>query len=181
MWTTAHITFGVSAGLYEGALREIVHAFKYEGRRSLANPLGALMRETGPAVLQGCDCSVPVPLHPWRRMRRGFNQARDLAARLDRPIADALWRVRSTKSQMSLPADARGTNIRGAFMCSPFVSVEDQVVVLVDDVRTTGATLDECAKVLLRAGALEVRALVAAMAERTTVAANSATVSHPGG
>lgn len=163
-WTTAHITSGISAGRYEGALREIIHAFKYEGRRSLARPLGGMVRDAASSILDGCDDIVPVPLHPWRRMQRGFNQARDLATRLDRPVVDAVWRIHATASQMGLPADARRTNIRGAFMCSPFAHIEDRVIVLVDDVRTTGATLDECAKVLLAAGAREVRALTVAFA-----------------
>jgi len=154
----------MSAGRYEGALREVIHAFKYEGRRSLANPLGGMVRNAGAVMLEGCDSVVPVPLHPWRRMQRGFNQARDLARHLDRPVVDALWRVRSTASQMALPADARRTNIRGAFICSPFARIEDRILVLVDDVRTTGATLDECANVLLTAGAREVRALTVAFA-----------------
>jgi len=163
-WTSAHVAVGRSAGRYEGALRDVIHAFKYEGRRSLAAPLAAMMRDAGRPVLADCDCVVPVPLHPWRRLRRGFNQARDLAGRLDRPVADALWRVRATPSQMALPAGARRTNLRGAFMVSPLVTIEDRVVTLVDDVRTTGATLDECAKVLLRGGAREVRALTIAIA-----------------
>jgi ComF family protein len=172
-WTSAHVTVGRSAGRYEGALRDVIHAFKYEGRRSLAAPLAAMMRDAGRPVLQDCDCVVPVPLHPWRRLRRGFNQARDLAGRLDRPVADALWRVRATPSQMALPAGARRTNLRGAFIVSPLcvrgaplygAPVRDRIVVLIDDVRTTGATLDECAKVLLRGGAREVRALTIAIA-----------------
>jgi ComF family protein len=145
-------------------LRDVIHAFKYEGRRSLAVPLAALVRDAGQPVLRGCDCLVPVPLHPWRRLRRGFNQARDLAQCLDRPVADGLWRIRATPSQMALPADARRTNLRGAFMISPRVTIDDRIVTLVDDVRTTGATLDECAKVLLRGGAREVRALTIAIA-----------------
>ena len=165
----------MSAGRYEGTLREIIHAFKYEGRRSLADPLGEFIRAAGSAMLQGCDCVVPVPLHPWRRMRRGFNQARDLATHLDRPLVNALWRVRATPPQMALNANARHSNVRGAFVVSPFTgggrlssvrfpSLEDRLVVLVDDVRTTGATLDECAKVLLVAGAREVKALTVALA-----------------
>jgi ComF family protein len=123
------------------------------------------MREAGRKVLADCDCIVPVPLHPWRRLRRGFNQARDLAERLDRPVVDALWRVRATPSQMSLGAAARHTNVRGAFaMKIRAAALDDRIVVLVDDVRTTGATLDECAKVLRRAGAREVRALTIALA-----------------
>ena len=134
------------------------------------------MRDTGLAVLDDCDSVVPVPLHPWRRLRRGFNQARDLAARLDRPVVDALWRVRATPSQMTLSAEARRTNVRDAFIVSPVCwagrygqSIRDRVVVLVDDVRTTGATLDECARVLRQTGACEVRALTIAVAEKSVV------------
>jgi ComF family protein len=170
-WTSAHITLGISAGRYDGALREIIHAFKYDSRRSLADPLGQLIRASAHSVLDDCDCVVPVPLHPWRRMRRGFNQAHDLAKRLDCPVVNALWRVRATPPQMTLNADARRTNVRGAFVAaSPLCGAglhgppHDRVVVLMDDVRTTGATLDECANVLLDAGAREVRALTIAIA-----------------
>ena len=154
----------MSAGRYEGALRDVIHAFKYEGRRSLARPLGGMLRKAGRPVLERSDCVVPVPLHPWRQLRRGFNQARDLAERLDRPVMNALWRIRATPSQMTLSAAERRSNLRGALAASPFVTVADQTVVLVDDVRTTGATLDECAKALRRAGAREVRALTLAIA-----------------
>jgi ComF family protein len=152
-------------------LRDIIHAFKYEGRRSLAHPLARLMRDAAREVLTECDFVVPVPLHPWRRLRRGFNQARDLAERLYLPVRDALWRVRATPPQMALNAAARHTNLRGAFSlswaCSAGLSgarVQGARIVLVDDVRTTGATLEECAKVLRRAGAADVRALTAGAA-----------------
>ena len=167
-WVSADITNALAAGRYEGTLRDVIHAFKYEGRRSLAAPLGALMRDAGRAVLDDADCVVPVPLHPWRRMRRGFNQARDLARQLDRPVVDALWRIRATPPQMSLDAHARRTNLRGAFVLrraglyAP--PLRDRVVVLIDDVRTTGSTLSACAKVLVDAGAREVRALTIAAA-----------------
>ena len=145
-------------------LGDVIRAFKYDGRRSLAPPLASMMREAGGDVLDTCDFAVPVPLHPWRRLRRGFNQARDLAERLGCPVVDALWRVRATSPQMTLRAGARRTNIRGAFIVAPHEGVDGKVIVLVDDVRTTGATLDECARVLRRAGASEVRALTAAAA-----------------
>ena len=149
-------------------LRDIIHAFKYEGRRSLADPLATLMRAAGHDLLAGCDCIVPVPLHPWRRLRRGFNQARDLAQRLDRPVVDAVWRVRATPSQMALNAATRHTNVRHAFIVSPLPTRATRLhgarVVLVDDVRTTGSTLDECARVLRRAGAGDVCALTVAAA-----------------
>ena len=162
-WCDAEITVGAAGGHYEGALRDIIHAYKYEGRRSLAPPLGRLMREAGAALLEDADCVVPVPLHPWRRLRRGFNQAADLAKELHCPVVHALWRARWTPPQMALPARSRRANVHNAFMLSPWTSpIDDRIVVLIDDVRTTGATLDACAKVLKAAGAREVRALTVA-------------------
>lgn len=126
------------------------------------------MRDAGHEVLVDCDAVIPVPLHPWRRLQRGFNQARDLASRLDRPVLHALWRVRATSSQMTLTADARQRNVHGAFMLSPLCAgdtrLRDSRIVLVDDVRTTGATLNACARVLISGGAAEVRALTVAAA-----------------
>ena len=160
-----------AAGEYEGPLRRILHAFKYEGRRALAGPLAAMMRTAGAAVLDDADASVPVPLHPWRRVRRGFNQADDLACLLGAPILRVLWRGRATAPQTGLSAAARRRNVRHAFGLSPFLSdergrrlLEGRVIVLVDDVRTTGATLDACAATLKGAGAREVRALTMARA-----------------
>jgi ComF family protein len=161
-----------SAGEYDGALRQIIHAFKYDARRSLAAPLGDLLREAGGELLREASCVVPVPLHPWRRLRRGFNQAADLAAALPIPLVHALSRRRMTTPQTGLPAGARRRNVRGAFRLSPLLrhrvlqtTIADRIVVLVDDVRTTGATLDACAHVLKDAGAKEVRALPVARAE----------------
>ncbi|MSO82548.1 MAG: ComF family protein [Acidobacteria bacterium] len=160
-----------AAGEYEGALREILHAFKYEGRRVLVGPLAAMMRAAGAGILGDADATIPVPLHPWRRMRRGFNQADALARGLGLPVLRALWRVRVTASQTGLHAAARRRNVRHAFGLSPFLSrerrlrlLEGRIVVLVDDVRTTGATLEACAAVLKDAGAREVRALTVARA-----------------
>jgi ComF family protein len=114
---------------------------------------------------------VPVPLHPWRHIRRGFNQAADLANALDAQVLHALWRGRRTASQTGLTATGRRRNVGGAFRVSPLlasrqidVQLRERIVVLVDDVRTTGATLEECARVLMDAGAREVRALTAARA-----------------
>jgi len=160
-----------SAGWYEGTLRDIVHAFKYEGRRTLSTRLGRMIREVGTDLLADASCAVPVPLHPWRRFTRGFNQAADLAGSLDLPVAHALWRTRMTAPQTGLTAARRRHNVRGAFSTSPLLSrrlrhslLVDRVVVLVDDVRTTGATLDACAGVLKSAGVAEVRALTVALA-----------------
>ena len=150
-------------GAYDGALRAVVHALKYEGRRSLAPRLAALMRERGDDVLAGACCVIPVPLHPSRRRHRGFNQAEDLARQLHLPIVRALDRVRATATQTGLPAAERHRNLRDAFAPTRTGrSLIDTVVVLVDDVCTTGATLEACASVLKANGVGEVRALTAA-------------------
>ena len=178
-----------AVGGYDGALREIVHALKYEGRRSLAQPLAELMRIRGADMLTGADWAVPVPLHPSRRRERGFNQAADLASHLGVPVCPALRRHRATRTQTELPAARRHANVRGAFAVAlgsarghagaPSAAaalgcrrgapapvqksrLEGSIVVLIDDVSTTGATLDACARVLKEAGVREVRALTAA-------------------
>ena len=165
---------GRAAGLYDGSLRDIIHAFKYDGRRSLASRLAALMHAGGADVLEGVRCVVPVPLHPWRHLRRGFNQSADLARHLPVPVVHALWRVRVTAPQTGLSAAGRRRNVASVFALSPWLAfrarrqrwLDDQVVVLVDDVRTTGATLEACAEVLKSAGVREVRALTIALRQQ---------------
>jgi len=160
---TSHVDWAEAIGLYEGHLRDVIHALKYERRRSIAIPLGRLMRETAAAVLQGVDVAVPVPLHPRREHDRGFNQADDLARQLGLPVVPLLRRARFTTPQIELPADARHQNVRDAFALIPDPrSLIPDVVVLVDDVSTTGATLEACARVLKRGGVTEVRAITAA-------------------
>ena len=131
------------------------------------------MRSAGAELLRGADVAVPVPLHPRRERSRGFNQADDLARTLGLPVRPLLRRIRYTTSQIDLPKDERQRNVRDAFeYCRPALSERrrgsaaptrvERVVVLVDDVATTGATLEACAAVLKAAGAKEVRALTAA-------------------
>jgi ComF family protein len=167
------IAWARSAGPYDGALRRIIHAFKYDGRRTLSVRLRARMHAAGIDLLSDAHCVVPVPLHAWRRVTRGFNQAADLASGLGRPVVHALWRVKATAPQTGLTAAGRRRNVRDAFSISPLLSrrrrhtaLTGQVVVLVDDVRTTGATLEACAAVLKSAGVREVRALTLALAEQ---------------
>jgi ComF family protein len=162
---------GAVACDYQGELRAIIHAFKYEGRRSLARPLGALLRDAGRAVVDGADAVVPVPLHPWKRLQRGFNQSADLARALGPPVTPLLWRRRWTRAQAGLTAAQRRRNVRGAFDVAPWLGraararlIEGRVLVLVDDILTTAATLDTCARVLKQAGACEVRTLTLARA-----------------
>jgi ComF family protein len=162
---------GAVACDYQGELRAIIHAFKYDRRRSLADPLGALLLDAGRDVLEGADAVVPVPLHPWKRLQRGFNQAADLAGTLGVPVTPVLWRVRATRPQAGLTPGARRLNVRGAFRITPWSSrrarqqrIHGRVLVLVDDIMTTAATLDACARTLKQAGAREVRVLTLARA-----------------
>lgn len=148
-------------GLYEGALRDILHAFKYDKRRSVASRLARLMSERGRAVLAGADFVVPVPLHPRRQRERGFNQSEDLARGLPLPLLTALTRVKATRPQVDLPAAARRDNVRDAFVLA-VAPPRGATIVLVDDVTTTGATLEACARALRRARVGEIRALTAA-------------------
>jgi len=155
-----------AAGLHVGSLRAMVHALKYDGRRSVAPRLAALMRAAAADVLDRCDVAVPVPLHRARQRERGFNQADDLARHLGLPVVHALKRMRHTPTQTALPASDREENVRGAFSATRrAVSLRGHAVLLVDDVRTTGATLEACAEVIRASGAREVCALTAARVE----------------
>jgi ComF family protein len=164
-----------------GAL-ELVHSFKYGKQAHLAPLLAWLMRDTGrDPRLAGREfhALVPVPLHPIRRRQRGFNQAELLAQQLRRhlghppsgplpPVCHLLRRIRETGSQTRLSRDGRQQNLRGAFALRPGAEarVTGRRFLLVDDVLTTGSTLDECARVLKRAGAREVRAVTLVRAGR---------------
>lgn len=161
-------------GPYDGRLRDIIHAFKYDRRRTLGRRLARRLREAGRDVLDGADAVVPVPLHWARRHDRGFNQAGLLARDLGLPVCHALRRARRTRSQVELPAGERHVNVDGAFAvawryrwpwlpaCASPRRLASLVLVLVDDVSTTGATLDACARVLKSAGVREVRSLTLA-------------------
>ncbi len=147
------ITCARAVGVYDGALRAIVHGLKYGGHRSLAPPLAALMRDRAGPVLCDATCAVPVPLHRSRRRSRGFNQAADLAGCLGLPVVEALRRVRATETQADLPAHRRAANVRGAFQTDRrAAALRGATVVLVDDVSTTGATLEACALALSSPG-----------------------------
>jgi ComF family protein len=156
------LTGSRAIGAYDGSLRAIVHAFKYAGCRSLSRGLGARLRESAADLLARADIVVPVPLHRSRRRTRGFNQARELARRLGVPMVETLRRVRATPSQTDLPAAARHGNVRNAFALRRGKAVDGLRIVLVDDVSTTGATIEACARVLRAAGAAEVSAVTAA-------------------
>jgi ComF family protein len=145
-----------SFGLFEGRLRELVTRLKYSGDRRLADPLGNLLAGavSEHLTVQDYEAIVPVPLHRDRLRERGFNQAyllaRPMAASARIPIINALQRVVKTTAQVGLQGEARRTNVREVFSLHPRARgrVTRRNVLLVDDVFTTGATADECARIL---------------------------------
>jgi ComF family protein len=151
-------------GLYEGPLREAVLRLKYHDRRALAEDLGALLAQCLEEHREewAADALVPVPIHPQRRRERGYNQAELLAAALaghcGLPVRDALERVRDTPPQIGLGWAARLRNVDGAF-APRAEAAPGRRAVLIDDVQTTGATLEEAAGKLREAGAQAVFAL----------------------
>ena len=160
--------------LYEGPLRDLIHSFKYSQRTHLRYPLALLTLEgLGARFFSGCSSHllVPVPLHRSRLRQRGFNQAvllgRVLSKRLSVPmVPDALVRVRPTEPQISLSAAERRGNVKGAFAVKRRDDIAGKRILLLDDVMTTGSTLDECARELKKAGACEVMALTIARTAR---------------
>lgn len=144
----------------------MIPRLKYDGRLVLAPVLGDCLADALQEARRP-DCLVPMPLHVARIRERGFNHAteiaRRVAARLDLPLDAALCRrVRDTPPQMRLKVDARRRNVRGAFACAG--EVDGLHIALIDDVMTTGTSLDELAATLLRAGAREVSCWVVARA-----------------
>lgn len=151
---------GYSACAFADPLRELIHLFKYRKKRYLASFLGGLVLEylRERADMTGYDAIVPVPLHWRRRWTRGFNQALDLARPLSKhfgiPVMKGnLRRVRYTKPQVRLVSKERESNIKNAFRVHNSARVAGKKLLLLDDVITSGATLNECARVLKRAGA----------------------------
>lgn len=167
----------VAYGAYAGALRDLLHVFKYQQVRAAAPLLGGfLSRAVAAAGIAVPLLLIPVPLATAKQRARGFNQAEGIArafARL-RPVAGiqldtgSLVRVRETVSQTGLTRHQRQANLRGAFAVTRPERVRGKRILLVDDVMTTGATAGECARVLLRAGASAVFVATVARAIRET-------------
>lgn len=152
-----------------GPVREFIHEFKYNRRFELRHQLAAWAcagltdaRLTGEAI----DALVPVPLHTARFREREFNQAAVLARLIGKsaglPVHDCLQRTRYTSAQTTLSRSDRMENLRGAFRVRQNQSVTGRRLLLVDDVFTTGSTVEECSRVLRSAGALSVRVLTVA-------------------
>jgi ComF family protein len=163
------IAAGASLGPYEGTLRTAIHELKYGGQRRVAARLAeAALQEAGVrALVEPGAVLVPVPLHPRRRRERGFNQsellAREIARRTGACLAPAaLVRRTDTRPQTGLSAAARRANVKGAFAVRQRARIAGRSIVLIDDVSTTGATAQACARALREAGAADVRLLTMA-------------------
>ncbi len=162
----------LAAVRYDKHSRRLVLSLKHGDRTHLAGALGRWMRRAGAEILDGADLIAPVPLHWTRLFARRYNQAGLLAHAIHaaggpRVAPDWLVRQRRTPSQGRLGPAARAKNVRGAFALRSGRSVKGMRIVLVDDVLTTGATVEECARVLRRAGAGWVGVLTLARAVRS--------------
>ena len=158
-----------SFGAFEAELRELIHVFKYGRVETLAGPLGRFLALALPRGEQ-FDVVVPMPLHWFRRWKRGFNQSELLAGEIARrsgiPLRNAVRRVKATTAQAGLTHAKRRANVSGAFRVRRPEGVRGLKILLVDDVMTTGATASSCARALKQAGAARVALLTVARVDR---------------
>jgi ComF family protein len=157
-----HFVFARSAGEYRGLLRTLLHAFKFQNKDYLDGILGRLLAyAVHKYAMEGTvECIVPVPMHPLKRFFRGYNQAELLARRLSeylgKPVLNALQRKRMTRRQYLLSRAERSINLKDAFTARDAALLKSRRVILVDDICTTCATMEECSRSLKKAGALAV-------------------------
>jgi ComF family protein len=152
---------------YDDVARTLVHALKYQDRTDLDPAMGRWMARAGRELLDGAEALIPVPLH-WRRgWSRRYNQSSALARVIERQsgvkvVSEALRRARPTQQQIGLSRSQRASNVQGAFKVAADrqSDIQGRRVILVDDVLTSGATADACARALLRARAAQVDVLV---------------------
>ena len=163
-----HIDYGRAFMLFIPPVDKIIHHFKYRKKIKLAIFLGRAMASIikSDHFLKDADMIVPIPLFWWKNLRRGYNQAALLSEIISQEcniqVNNIIKRIENTKSQTKLDEQARKKNVFNAFALKSN-GIEDKTVLLVDDVITTGATINECARVLKDAGAKDVYSCVAAI------------------
>lgn len=171
---------------YDGLIRKCIHSFKYKRRRELAKPLSGFLiqaAKTAPFSIEQSDLIIPVPLHKSRLAERGYNQSVLLAEGLSKGCgacpsgrrslpeggcgiklsSENLIRIKRGVNQVDLRRDERLANVTGLFELKDPSQIKNRKIIIVDDIMTTGATLNECAKVLMENGASSVNAIVLAM------------------
>lgn len=157
----------VSPLVYDGKARELVYALKFGGRKYIARTLGAMMSDAFLSSGEEGEIIVPVPMTDAERKKRGFNQsellAREVGRRLNIPVLPALVKIRDTRPQKELSGKERAENLKGCFAVAYGEYVAGRKILLVDDVFTTGATANECARTLLKGKARKVNVLTAAV------------------
>ena len=167
----ANLAEAWALGVYKGSLRDLIRHLKYQGRRSNLPYIESLLTEAGrlPQVqklLCDIDFAVPVPLHPAKEKQRGFNQAERIfgsfLAAQHIPMRRLLKRIRATRPMYELSERERAANLKGAFAVTEAEALPGKRILLVDDIFTTGATMRECAGVLMAAGAKAVQGMVLA-------------------
>jgi competence protein ComFC len=157
---------------YNGMGKKLIYKLKYEGKVQLAKVIAGLMIERLQNERLAIDAVVPVPMHESKLEARGFNQsliiAQELGERMDKPVADCLKRAKETKEQYNLDRNQRYSNINGAFSVKLSYNIGKYMdILLVDDIYTTGSTVNECSKVLKEAGAEKVYVITAATGSNT--------------
>ena len=170
-----YFTMARAVGYYEGPLREAIHRWKYEEKSYLTLFFGEKLAEGFCRYWdpQSFDLIIPVPLHSKRLRERGFNQAlllvKELSRRTQIPYSKRLLQKRIlTPPQVNLSGGEREKGVRGSFHIQRDEEIEGKSILLVDDVYTTGATVNECSKVLLKAGAERVDVLTIAHAIKSS-------------
>jgi ComF family protein len=159
-----------SIAFYDGLLKDILHKFKYEGKLGLGRVLSSILIDNLPNDLDTPDIVVPVPLYIGRLRKREYNQSVILGERLAKYLRIpfdpfVLRRVRDTKPQFEIRGDAeKRKNVKGAFVVEKGERIKGESVLLIDDIFTSGSTINECSRVLLKAGASYVQVLTLARA-----------------
>ena len=165
---TFHFTQNRAAFAYEDLVRDLIHEIKFRRRKHVAQGLGRLWANMAAKSIPDDTTLVPLPMHPKKRRARGFDQAEVLAVALATATgtqpALILERTQNTPPQSGLHPRQRAENVRGAFRIKPGVDVKGKNYILVDDIYTTGASLNECARILKASGAAEVSAMTLAIA-----------------